>query len=173
MRCTKCRCYMPNDSTLGHTFPCIFCNGTQKVSTKDYLSEPKFGVVPGRRDVQLQVADLIEDNIHNNSTLLIEAGTGVGKSYAYLLPAILTGKRALISTAKKSLQSQLENKDLPALQRALATTGNHFSYVVIYGKSNYACQAAVKKKVSLPVWKNRWEPFFTKTLRVCGQTQSS
>ena len=57
--------------------------------------------------------------LENGSTLLAEAGTGIGKTLAYLVPAILSGQRILISTGTKNLQDQIFYKDLPALSKAL------------------------------------------------------
>ena len=63
---------------------------------------------PGQREMASAVAQAIGDGTH----LIAEAGTGTGKSLAYLIPAILSGKRTVISTATKALQDQLANKDL-------------------------------------------------------------
>jgi len=88
---------------------------------------------------------------------MVEAGTGVGKSWAYLLPAILSGSRTVISTAKKSLQSQLIKKDLPYLQSKL---GIPFTFAPAYGKSNYACMKEVRAHTKPAEYKRTWEWFF-------------
>ena len=68
------------------------------------------------------------------------AGTGTGKSLAYLVPAVMSGRVTVIATATKALQDQLANKDLPFLAEHLA---DHFdgevTYAVLKGRSNYAC----------------------------------
>ena len=69
--------------------------------------------------------------------LLAQAGTGTGKSWAYLVPAILSGKRTVVATATKALQDQLASKDLPFLQAHL---GREFEFAVLKGRSNYVCQ---------------------------------
>jgi ATP-dependent DNA helicase DinG len=76
--------------------------------------------------------------------LLAEAGTGVGKSLAYLAAAVVTGKRVLVSTALKSLQDQLSDKDLHDLARALAPLGGApLTWVVVKGRQNYLCLRAL------------------------------
>ncbi len=88
---------------------------------------------PGQREMTIAVADAITDGKH----LIAEAGTGTGKSLAYLVPAILSGKRTVISTATKALQDQLANKDLPFLQEHLDVP---FEFAVLKGRSNYVCR---------------------------------
>jgi len=69
----------------------------------------------GQLDMALAVASAIE----NSQTLVVEASTGVGKTYSYLVPALLSGERVLVSTATKALQDQLFGRDLPRLVQAL------------------------------------------------------
>ena len=88
---------------------------------------------PGQQEMTAAVADAITGNTH----LIAAAGTGTGKSLAYLLPAILSGKRTVISTATKALQDQLANKDLPFLEEHLDVP---FEYAVLKGRSNYVCR---------------------------------
>ena len=88
---------------------------------------------PGQREMAQAVADAITTNTH----LIASAGTGTGKSLAYLVPAILSGKRTVIATATKALQDQLANKDLPFLEEHLDTP---FEYAVLKGRSNYVCR---------------------------------
>ena len=68
--------------------------------------------------------------------LLAEAGTGTGKTLAYLVPAILSGQRVLISTGTKNLQEQIYFKDLPVLREAL---GVRFTATYMKGRANYLC----------------------------------
>jgi ATP-dependent DNA helicase DinG len=86
----------------------------------------------GQRAMAGAVADVIEDG----GTLLAEAGTGTGKTLAYLIPAILSRQRVLVSTGTKNLQEQIFSKDLPALQKALDIP---FTATVMKGRSNYLC----------------------------------
>jgi ATP-dependent DNA helicase DinG len=74
--------------------------------------------------------------LKNNRNLLVEAGTGVGKSFAYLIPAILSGEKTIVSTASIALQDQLVNKDLVFLQKNLP---EKFSFAILKGKNNYLC----------------------------------
>ena len=75
------------------------------------------------RDGQRRMASAVADVIQHGGTLLSEAGTGTGKTLAYLIPAILSRQRVLVSTGTKNLQEQIFFKDLPALSRALPEIG--------------------------------------------------
>jgi ATP-dependent DNA helicase DinG len=86
----------------------------------------------GQRAMAAAVADVIE----NGGTLIAEAGTGTGKTLAYLIPAILSGQRVLVSTGTKNLQEQIFFKDLPSLREAL---NKPFSATLMKGRSNYLC----------------------------------
>lgn len=74
--------------------------------------------------------------ISSGEHLLAQAGTGTGKSLAYLVPALISGKRTIVATATKALQDQLANKDLPFLEDHL---DHPFSWAVLKGRSNYVC----------------------------------
>ena len=86
----------------------------------------------GQREMARAVADVIE----NGGTLIAEAGTGTGKTLAYLVPAILSRKRVLVSTGTKNLQEQIFFKDLPSLREALNVP---FTATLMKGRSNYLC----------------------------------
>jgi ATP-dependent DNA helicase DinG len=73
------------------------------------------------RDNQLALCDAIEDVIASGKVLAAEAGTGIGKTFAYLIPALLSGKKVIISTGTRHLQDQLFHTDLPRVIRALTT----------------------------------------------------
>ena len=88
------------------------------------------------RDGQRQMAAAVSSVIERGGTLLAEAGTGTGKTLAYLIPAILSRQRALVSTGTKNLQEQIFFKDLPALREAL---GVPFTATLMKGRSNYLC----------------------------------
>ncbi len=88
------------------------------------------------RPQQIEMAEEVFVCLRNKKRLLIEAGTGVGKSFAYLIPAILSDKKTIVSTASIALQDQLVNKDLAFLQNALP---HEFSYALLKGKNNYLC----------------------------------
>jgi ATP-dependent DNA helicase DinG len=92
------------------------------------------------REGQLQMCESVARAIEAGEHLLVEAGTGVGKTFAYLVPAVLwasrEGKRVIVSTYTKTLQQQLTDKDLPFIHEAL---GGSFRYAVAYGSQNYIC----------------------------------
>jgi ATP-dependent DNA helicase DinG len=87
---------------------------------------------PGQVEMAESVARAIEDGRH----LVVQAGTGTGKSLAYLVPAILSGRHVVVATATKALQDQLATKDLPFLDEHL---GQPFEWAVLKGRSNYLC----------------------------------
>jgi ATP-dependent DNA helicase DinG len=93
------------------------------------------------RPQQLRMANLVEAAIAAGRHAVIEAGTGTGKSLGYLVPAILSGRRTIVSTADKGLQMQIARKDLPFLQ---ATMPKPFVAVVLKGIGNYACKKRVE-----------------------------
>lgn len=88
------------------------------------------------RDGQRRMAEAVATALETGGTLLAEAGTGTGKTLAYLVPAILSRHRVLVSTGTKNLQEQIFFKDLPALQEAL---GVPFTATLMKGRSNYLC----------------------------------
>lgn len=88
------------------------------------------------RTQQLEMASAISDAIANNSQLVAEAGTGTGKTFAYLVPALLTGGKVIISTGTKNLQDQLYNRDLPNIRDALKVP---VTVAMLKGRSNYVC----------------------------------
>mgnify|MGYP000049379950 FL=1 len=89
-----------------------------------------------QREGQKQMALAVAKTIEQGGVLVVEAGTGVGKTFAYLVPAILSGERVLLSTATKTLQDQLFGRDLPRLMRAL---GVPFRLALLKGRSSYLC----------------------------------
>jgi ATP-dependent DNA helicase DinG len=98
------------------------------------LSDTLPGFEP--RHGQRRMAEAVASVLDTGGTLLTEAGTGTGKTLAYLVPAILSGQRVLISTGTKNLQEQIFFKDIPALERSL---GVAFSATLMKGRSNYLC----------------------------------
>jgi ATP-dependent DNA helicase DinG len=100
------------------------------------LARSLTGFVP--RAVQQRMADRVAQALAARETLLVEAGTGTGKTFAYLVPALLSGARVLISTGTRTLQDQLYNRDLPLLSGAL---GRPARIALLKGRSNYLCRA--------------------------------
>lgn len=89
------------------------------------------------REPQDRLAQAVAEAVDGRSTLVAEAGTGVGKTFAYLVPLLLSGRRALVSTATKSLQDQLFLRDLPRLVQALGTP---VRTALLKGRASYLCR---------------------------------
>jgi ATP-dependent DNA helicase DinG len=88
------------------------------------------------RVAQLEMAELVHEAFETHHHAIVEAGTGTGKTLAYLIPAICSGRRVVISTATKSLQEQLFQKDIPFLQKHFAP---NLKVAVMKGRSNFLC----------------------------------
>ena len=82
------------------------------------------------------MAQAIHDAIERTGVLVAEAGTGTGKTFAYLVPALLAGGKVIVSTGTKTLQDQLFDRDLPAVRDALAAGA---SAALLKGRANYVC----------------------------------
>ncbi len=107
------------------------------------------------RETQMQMASAVECSIANSRICLIEAGTGIGKTLAYLCAALSSGKRVVIATSTRALQDQIMHHDIPLLQRSIKP----FSAVCIKGLNNYLClrryQSFMESGASLnPQWAN-------------------
>lgn len=97
---------------------------------------------------QLQMADAVAEALADEEHLLVQAGTGTGKSLAYLVPSMLHGERVVIATATLALQHQLVERDLPRLVKAVkGEKGVDTSYAVLKGRSNYACLHRIREGV--------------------------
>jgi len=118
----------------------------QFFSRRGLLSEwhPNYEYRPG----QVRMAEAVEAALAENRHLIVEAGTGTGKTLAYLIPAILAGRRVVVSTGTKALQEQLFFKDIPFLQQ-------HFdrplSVCYMKGRNNYACRQKIYDAEREPV----------------------
>ncbi len=88
------------------------------------------------RETQIRMAEAVELALAQKNSLVIEAGTGIGKTLAYLVPAILSGERVIISTGTKNLQDQLFFRDLPLVKKAL---GVSITTALLKGRANYLC----------------------------------
>jgi ATP-dependent DNA helicase DinG len=88
------------------------------------------------RQEQVDISVLIDEAITNKKKLIVEAGTGIGKTFAYLVPAFLSGGKIIISTATKNLQDQLFTKDIPMIRDALNVP---VTLAMLKGRSNYLC----------------------------------
>ncbi len=96
------------------------------------------------REQQLMMADFIRERLLYRENGLIEAGTGIGKTMAYLVPSIIyaveNDKKIAVSTETKALQKQLVDKDIPVVRDALSSLGYDFSFSLCLGSSNYPCK---------------------------------
>ena len=119
------------------------------MDTTEFFSDngPLSTVISGyqARSAQVEMATAIADAIDKQQHLIAEAGTGTGKTFAYLVPAILSGKKAIISTGTKNLQDQLFNKDLPIIRKALKVP---FIAALLKGRSNYLCSYRLQNAVT-------------------------
>ena len=108
---------------------------------------PLAGSLPGFRPrrAQLQMASAVTDALEHRTALLVEAGTGTGKTFAYLVPALLAGRRVLVSTGTRTLQDQLYAKDVPLVAGAL---GSPARVALLKGRSNYLCTYRLKRQLS-------------------------
>jgi ATP-dependent DNA helicase DinG len=89
------------------------------------------------RTAQTEMANAIQQAILTEKNLIAEAGTGTGKTFAYLIPAILSDKKVIVSTGTKNLQDQLFNKDIPLIRKALKK--KPFKAALLKGRANYLC----------------------------------
>ena len=88
------------------------------------------------REGQALMASVVAEAIEDRDVLVVEAGTGTGKTFAYLLPALLSGKKTIVSTGTKALQDQLYHRDLPLLSRI---AGRPATTALLKGRANYLC----------------------------------
>ncbi|MBN2398271.1 MAG: ATP-dependent DNA helicase [Deltaproteobacteria bacterium] len=117
---------------------------------------------PGYEDrpQQREMAAGVLDTLLERKTLLIEAGTGVGKSFAYLIPAILSREKTTISTSSLALQDQLVTKDLVFLKKILPLD---FSFGVLKGKNNYVCLKREREYAGSGKWYLRFRKWLSET----------
>ena len=108
-------------------------------------------VLPGyeARAGQLAMAERIADAIDGDERLLVEAGTGTGKTLAYLVPALLSGRKVVVSTGTKTLQDQIATVDLPRLRTIFAAAGigdEPLDWAVMKGLGNYVCRRRLAER---------------------------
>jgi len=104
-------------------------------STDGILAKAIDGFSP--RQAQTDMAIEVAYAIDKKSSLIVEAGTGTGKTFAYLIPALLSDKKIIVSTGTKNLQEQLFHKDLPLIRKALASNAQ---MALLKGRANYLCR---------------------------------
>jgi ATP-dependent DNA helicase DinG len=110
--------------------------------TEGLLSQAITGFTP--REAQQQMAEAVERALHLNAELIVEAGTGTGKTFGYLVPIFLSQKKTIISTGTKNLQDQLFFKDIPLIKKLFPTPSK---IVLLKGRANYLCQFRLKKNL--------------------------
>ncbi|WP_243056595.1 ATP-dependent DNA helicase [Nocardioides sp. SR21] len=120
-------------------------------SVTELLSTAVAALGGQERAGQVQMAEAVTDAMENERHLLVQAGTGTGKSLAYLVPSLLHRDRVVIATATLALQHQLVERDLPRLVEAVkaqsSSAGVDTSYAVLKGRSNYACLHRIREGV--------------------------
>ncbi|MBI5406336.1 MAG: hypothetical protein HZA18_01405 [Nitrospirae bacterium] len=112
------------------------------------------------RPQQVEMAEEVLNCLRDKQRLLIEAGTGVGKSFAYLIPAILSEEKTIISTATIALQDQLVSKDLVVLKKLLS---HDFTFALLKGKNNYLCLKREKEYIEAGESYNRFTDWVSTT----------
>ncbi|SUT96666.1 ATP-dependent helicase [Actinobacillus lignieresii] len=100
------------------------------------------------RAAQLEMAQAVGRSVKFATPTVVEAGTGTGKTFAYLVPALLSGKKTIVSTGSKNLQDQLFNRDLPTIQKALKYKGK---VALLKGRANYLCLERLDQVVAMGV----------------------
>jgi ATP-dependent DNA helicase DinG len=120
----------PQDDTI-----CRRMNDLHEVFSAD---GPLARHIPGykSRQQQIEMAQAIAETIENHGVLVAEAGTGTGKTFAYLVPALRSGGKVIVSTGTKTLQDQLFDRDLPVVRKALQAS---VTAALLKGRANYVC----------------------------------
>ena len=127
---------------------------------------PNYEYRPG----QVEMAEAVDNILKDGGISLIEAGTGTGKTLAYLIPALAAGRRVLGSTATKNLQEQLHKKDVPFLQQIIP---RDFKVTSMKGRSNYVCLHRLKKAAATPLLEGLDEvDYFDQILKWAGHSET-
>jgi len=121
---------------MNHNGRSIIQDSPLAIESEKFLKEMVGGAMEGYeiRPSQLKMTDACSRNMEEGGTLMAEAGTGTGKTFAYLIPLIISGKKAVVSTKTINLQEQLASKDLRFLSGL-----KEFSYAIAKGRGNYLC----------------------------------
>jgi ATP-dependent DNA helicase DinG len=141
---------------------------TQLFSAAGALAE----AIPGyrMRTQQVEMAEAIADAIDQCKVLVAEAGTGTGKTFAYLVPALLSGGKVIISTGTKTLQDQLFNRDLPAVRNALKIP---VTVAMLKGRANYVCHFHLERAANEGRFLNREDASYVHVIRNFAQNSST
>src|SRR5690242_8963601 len=117
------------------------------------------------RGTQQRMADAVSEAIESHDALVVEAGTGTGKTFAYLVPALLSGKRVIVSTGTRNLQDQLFHRDLP---RVLGILGAKADVALLKGRANYLCRYRLQQTVESGQFKSRTQVDDLQKVRAWG-----
>ena len=133
---------------------------------------PLAETIPGYRlrQQQLEMAQAIAGAIKQGGQLVAEAGTGTGKTFAYLVPALLSGGKVIISTGTKTLQDQLFNRDLPAVRDALKVP---VTVSMLKGRANYVCHFHLERAVNEGRFVSREDANYVQKIRAFAENSSS
>jgi ATP-dependent DNA helicase DinG len=122
------------------------------------------------RSAQLEMAQAVSDCLDEDRPLLVEAGTGTGKTWAYLIAAIASGRKVIVSTGTKTLQDQILDHDIPLLRKHLFA---NLKVVCLKGRKNYLCRRRFKEFAYQPTFWNRDEArLFRKLQEWAGRTRT-
>lgn len=140
-----------DDGAAVHSGPVSAVFRTSSLSVSDIPATfapdgPLARAIPGftPRTQQTEMAERVAQAIADRSVLVVEAGTGTGKTYAYLVPALLSGAKVIVSTGTKTLQDQLYGRDLPTVRGAL---GVPVSIALLKGRANYLCHYHLERSL--------------------------
>ncbi|MCD8537885.1 MAG: ATP-dependent DNA helicase [Burkholderiaceae bacterium] len=123
------------------------------------------------RTGQVELAQAIESTIDKRSVLVAEAGTGIGKTWAYLVPAVLSGAKVLVSTGTRTLQDQLFQKDLPTVRDVLAVP---LGIAMLKGRANYLCHYYLQRLQDDPqALMSRGEVIWLRQIKQFAQTSKT
>ena len=117
------------------------------------------------RETQQRMAGAVADAIDTHDALVVEAGTGTGKTFAYLVPALLSGKRVIVSTGTRNLQDQLFHRDLP---RVLGILGVKADVALLKGRANYLCRYRLQQTIESGQFKSRMQVDDLQKVRAWG-----
>ncbi|HET7592943.1 MAG TPA: ATP-dependent DNA helicase, partial [Rhodanobacteraceae bacterium] len=117
------------------------------------------------RETQQRMADAVTAAVESGGSLVVEAGTGTGKTFAYLVPALLSGKRVIVSTGTRNLQDQLFHRDLP---RVLSILGIKADVALLKGRANYLCRYRLQQTVESGQFKSRAQATDLQEIRAWG-----
>ena len=115
------------------------------------------------RPSQVAMSNLVDETILNQNSLVVEAGTGIGKTFAYLAPAMMKGETIIISTATKNLQDQLYNKDIPKIREALNIP---IKVDLLKGRSNYVCQLKMEDSLINAQFLNKEDAVYLEKIKL-------